>query len=222
MLFMLLVFLCTYLNWAAGVCFFSFLLNILLILFAIIPIIYTIVMVVMRDTCANVEFVGLQALKTKLGEDSMGYKLAHFYLADGTLPNGTTVNIGGLVGSINPNYDIDSLKVQVNQTIADAIDGIKSGYTVQHSVSASGQQCSTACWSAYNFVSVLSKIAHQLLQCFVVAAQTFKVCLCRMMQVQAVLDDVVVRVNGLLTSVDGLIDLLDYPSVSGVIMQVGK
>lgn len=41
------------------------------------------------------------------------------------------------------------------------------------------------------------------------------------MQVLDVLADVETRINGLLQSVDGLIDLVDYPSISAVYLQVG-
>ena len=134
MLFMMLVFIFTYINWPAGICFFSFLLNILLILFALFPIFYTIFMVALRDTCANVEYIGLQAVKTQMGDTSMAYKLAHFYLADGTLPDGTQTTVVGLVGSINSNYDFDAIKSQVNDTINNALDQISSQYPPRQKV----------------------------------------------------------------------------------------
>lgn len=135
MFLILLVFLFTYINWAAGVCFFSFLLNILLIIFALLPIFYTTFMVLLRDTCANMDTLGLKAVSMQTGMDTMAYKAAHFYLAGGELPDGTATDVGGLLASLNPDYDIAALKGKVNDTVMDVLQDIKADYKLQQPVS---------------------------------------------------------------------------------------
>jgi hypothetical protein len=117
LLLILFLFLFTWKNCPSGLCMTGFVLNILLAFFALLPIFYTIFMLLMRDTCANVEQVALKAVALKMGNDSMPFTVANYYLGGGKGPDGTDMNITQLIGSIKPDLDIGAMKAQANTTI---------------------------------------------------------------------------------------------------------
>lgn len=61
-LWLLLLFLCAHKHCPAGLCFFGMLLSISLVLFFLLPNIYTAVLLVLRDGCYNIENVILEQL----------------------------------------------------------------------------------------------------------------------------------------------------------------
>ncbi|KAF8068235.1 Low molecular mass early light-inducible protein HV90 [Scenedesmus sp. PABB004] len=159
-------------NFPAGLCLLGSLLNVLLIIFGLLPVIYTVALLLLRDTCANVEGIAVKAVGLKAGNGSLAASVAGYYLGGGLGPNGTRVGVAELVAGLNPDYDVAGLKARVNATL----DG------------------------------VLGSLADQGIVLRPRAA--------------AVLDATTGAVAALLAGVDGVIALLDYPSVSAVIGQV--
>lgn len=134
---LLLLVIVTLRNFPAGVCCVGFLLNLALILFGLLPVLYTLLLLVMRDTCANMDAVAVRAAGVVSGNDSSTVSLvARYYLTNGTLPDGDS-GIHALAASINPAWDIDAIKGRVNQTVADTLGGITArNLTLQSPVRA--------------------------------------------------------------------------------------
>jgi len=126
LLVLLLLFLVTLRNCPAGICMIGFILNTLLVVFCLLPILYTILLLVMRDTCANVESVAVKAIDIKTGSNSTAAKVAGFYLGNGSYTDDGTSGLAGLIKGINTDFDVDALKLRVNRTIDDVVDGIKA------------------------------------------------------------------------------------------------
>jgi hypothetical protein len=131
----LFIFLFTWKNCPSGLCMTGFVLNILLVFFALLPIFYTIFMLLMRDTCANVEYVALKAVSMKMGNDSMAFTVANYYLGGGKAPDGTDMSVSQLVTSIKPDLDIDAMKAQVNNMINSTLADVETKFTFKELVS---------------------------------------------------------------------------------------
>jgi hypothetical protein len=137
LLLILFIFLFTWKNCPSGLCMTGFVLNILLAFFALLPIFYTIFMLLMRDTCANVEHVALKAVSLKMGNESMPYAVANFYLGGGKAPDGTNMSVTQLISSIKPDMDIDALKAKVNNVVNQTLADVEGQFTFKQVVSCS-------------------------------------------------------------------------------------
>lgn len=134
-LLILIIWLFTWKNCPSGLCLTGFLLNLLMIFFALLPIFYTIFLLLTRDTCANVEVAAIKAVSIKFGATGMPTKVANYYLNGGKDGNGTSITLSQLVSSISPDIDIDSMKGKINNTVADAVQSITGQYTLRPRVS---------------------------------------------------------------------------------------
>lgn len=145
MLLVLLVALCSYRNCPAGVCLFSFVLTLLLILFCALPLVYTVTIVALRDGCANVELIVADVATN-------GFHGAGGLAPAGAGPNGTTQGSAVTLAldyyfgdpKVNANkdasdvlksvIDLDALKAKINSTVDDAIAGLQADYTFRPAV----------------------------------------------------------------------------------------
>jgi hypothetical protein len=138
----LLIFLFTWKNCPSGLCMTGFVLNVLLIFFALLPIFYTIFMLLMRDTCANVEQVVLKAVEVKMGNGSMPYTVASYYLGGGKGPDGNDMNVTQLFSTALPDFDIAAMKALATNTVDTALQQVETfNFKERVSTSASDTAC---------------------------------------------------------------------------------
>jgi hypothetical protein len=139
----LLIFLFTWKNCPSGLCMTGFVLNVLLIFFALLPIFYTIFMLLMRDTCANVEQVVLKAVEVKMGNGSMPYTVASYYLGGGKGPDGNDMNVTQLFSTVLPNLDINAMKANATGAVDIALQSVAS-FRLKDRVSSSAPDTATS------------------------------------------------------------------------------
>lgn len=146
MLLVLLLLLCTWRNCPAGLCAFSFLLNVLLIIFCLLPLVYTVAIIALRDGCANVENILTTAITNgdfglgnlnhlgAGGSNSTGQSpilvVVDYYLGD---PNVSASESPAQV--LSAVVDINGLKSEVNSSVSNALADIQGQYTFRTSVS---------------------------------------------------------------------------------------
>jgi hypothetical protein len=141
MLLILLLLISAWRNCPAGLCLFGFLLIVLLTVFSVLPLVYTVAVIALRDGCANVEVIA-QDILTKGGFGLHGLAGA---------PNGTNPAVLALDyyfgdPAVNQNrsaadvilgvVDVAALKAQVNSSVNDALDGIQRDFEFRPKVSA--------------------------------------------------------------------------------------
>lgn len=133
---------CALKNCPAGLCAFGCALNLLLLIFTLLPLVYTVAIIALRDGCANVELLVPQALAAfgpggggssdDAGGSSSGDVVTlvlDYYLGDPATQGGR-----GVTDVVRGVFDVDALKLQINATVTDALGDIRSEYSFKPAV----------------------------------------------------------------------------------------
>lgn len=141
---LLLLFVTTLLNCPAGVCAAGFLLNTALVAFAVLPLVLTLGMLVMRDTCGSMEAIANKAVITKAGNGSIPAALSNFYLGGGGGTEGGAGSFPELMRDINEDYDVAEIKERMQQTVNDMLHSVTKDYKLRPLVSYTAHTVCTA------------------------------------------------------------------------------
>lgn len=111
----LVLMLMTLIKCAAGICITGFALNVTLVAFSLIPLITTGGLVLMRDTCGNMDSIAAKAVTLKTGNSTLGPVVSEYYL-HGTASSPST-GLGDIIKGINAEYDVEGIKKSVKGTM---------------------------------------------------------------------------------------------------------
>lgn len=128
----LLVVLFTLMNCPAGVCFGSFLLNTALLLFSALPLVITVGLLLMRDTCGNMEQMAVKAVEHKTGNSSLPAAVSQFYLNSGE--GNSSAGLPAIIKGINADYDVEGFKARVQQSVDEMLKGVTDDFTLRPQV----------------------------------------------------------------------------------------
>jgi hypothetical protein len=128
----LLVVLFTLINCPAGVCFGSLLLNTALLAFSALPLLMTVGMLLMRDTCGNLEQMAVKAVAHKAGNSSLPTAVSQFYLNSGA--GNSTAGLPEIIKGINAEYDVEGFKARVQQSVDEMLKGVTDDFTLRPQV----------------------------------------------------------------------------------------
>lgn len=135
----LLMVLFTLLNCPAGVCFGGFLLNTALLAFSAIPLLITVGLLLMRDTCGNLETLATKAVAQKVGNSSLPAAVSQFYLSSN--PANSSAGLPAVIKGINADYDVEGFKVRVQQSVDEMLKGVTDDFTLRPQVGAAASTC---------------------------------------------------------------------------------
>jgi hypothetical protein len=148
MALILLLLISAYKNFPAGLCALSFLLNLLLIVFCVLPLLYTVAVIALRDGCANVEGLVTEVLTSGQFGGSLGGAGGGNLTGGGARPVLLAVDyyFGDPVANANRSaaavlkgvLDVEALKAQVNASVVEAVAGVKQQYQFRPQVRAFG------------------------------------------------------------------------------------
>lgn len=142
----LVVMVMSVLNCPAGVCFSGFSLNTALAVFSAIPLVITVGLLLMRDTCGNMETLASRAVAQTAGNSSIPAAVSQFYLTHNGLSAGSNSSgaSGGGAGAgslpdvikgINADYDVEGFKARVQQSVDEMLKGVTDDFTFRPQVS---------------------------------------------------------------------------------------
>lgn len=142
----LVLLLLTLLNCPAGVCITGFILNTALVAFSLIPLLITVGLLLMRDTCGNMEAIAAKAVAQKAGNNSLPAAVSEYYLYGGpALANGTS-SLPDIIKGINAEYDVNGFKSRVQQTVDDMLKGVTDDFNLRPQVGPKLQQFRILAW----------------------------------------------------------------------------
>ena len=111
-------------NCPAGLCALGTLTNLLLLVFLIVPLLYTPTLLVLRDACAHGESIALRVLQGRAGVGSAADVIANYYLGSGRAPDGTPLSAAEVAVQINPAWDLGAIKSRINTTVTDVLGSV--------------------------------------------------------------------------------------------------
>lgn len=157
----------TLFNCPAGLCFGGFSLNVALLVFSAIPFILTAGLLLMRDTCGNMESLASKAVTLKAGNSSLPSAVSQFYLSSNSSEGGLPAIIKG----INADYDVEGFKARVQRSVDDMLKGVTDEYTLRPQVRRPCRPCSLAlCLSGVCRAVHAASQTSQLVSAFAAAA----------------------------------------------------
>jgi len=154
----LVLLLLTLLNCPAGVCITGFILNTTLVAFSLIPLLLTVGLLLMRDTCGNMEAIAAKAVAQKAGNNSLPAAVSEYYLYGGPALTNGTASLPDIIKGINAEYDVNGFKSRVQQTVDDMLKGVTDDFILRPQVGANAAPVHPAYMPLTNSMHMLYRL----------------------------------------------------------------